>query len=215
MYKLNKWPHFTWTDLICRTHQRYHHQWLSNTEWSNSRRWAWGRDRWLCMKGKSEKRRVLIQEWKTPWEMSTTKGTLTVLYVEVCRLLNECRSSQPVDFVYVVYVSSIDIFKSRISLNVSCQGVCYTFVTLPVVQRCQTSFVVCLRLNLLRHVRVLITTAMKENQWTRGRCHDDRQTDRPRECSAWGGVAHRTRFQLLIRSDRQGTCMRGRTQHVR
>jgi len=80
-------------------------------------------------------------------------------------------------------------FKSRISLNVSCQGVCYTFVTLPVVQRCQTSFVVCLRLNLLRHVRVLITTAMKENQWTRGRCHDDRQTDRG---SAVHGEAWRT-----------------------
>jgi len=31
---------------LFRTHQHYHHQWLPNTEWSNSR-WAWTTDRWL------------------------------------------------------------------------------------------------------------------------------------------------------------------------
>jgi len=29
------------TGLICRTYQHNHRQWLTNTEWSNSRRWAW------------------------------------------------------------------------------------------------------------------------------------------------------------------------------
>jgi len=33
-------PKATWPGLICHTHQHYHCQWLSNTEWSNSRRWA-------------------------------------------------------------------------------------------------------------------------------------------------------------------------------
>jgi len=28
----------SWADLICHTHQHYHCQWLSNTDWSNSRR---------------------------------------------------------------------------------------------------------------------------------------------------------------------------------
>jgi len=33
----------SWAGLICHTHQHYHRQWLSNTEWSNSRRSAWAR----------------------------------------------------------------------------------------------------------------------------------------------------------------------------
>jgi len=33
--------------LIFRAHQYYHRQWLSNTEWSCSRTWAWARNRWL------------------------------------------------------------------------------------------------------------------------------------------------------------------------
>jgi len=37
-------PKVIWADLICRTHQHYQCQWLPNTEWSNSRRWAWARD---------------------------------------------------------------------------------------------------------------------------------------------------------------------------
>ena len=51
--------------IIWRTHQHYHHQWLPNTEWSNSRRSAeQGTDGYV---GKdSEKTRVYRQEWKTP-----------------------------------------------------------------------------------------------------------------------------------------------------
>ena len=30
-------PKASWTGLICRIHWHYHRQWLSNTEWSNSR----------------------------------------------------------------------------------------------------------------------------------------------------------------------------------
>jgi len=30
----------SWAGLICRQH--YHRQWLPNTQWWNSRRWAWG-----------------------------------------------------------------------------------------------------------------------------------------------------------------------------
>ena len=37
----------SWTNLICHTHQHYHRHWLPNTDWSNSRRSAWARDRWL------------------------------------------------------------------------------------------------------------------------------------------------------------------------
>ena len=32
-------PKASWAGLICDIHQHYHHQWLPNTEWSNSRRW--------------------------------------------------------------------------------------------------------------------------------------------------------------------------------
>jgi len=32
-------PRAGWAGLICRTRPRYHCQWLSNTEWSNSRWW--------------------------------------------------------------------------------------------------------------------------------------------------------------------------------
>jgi len=39
-------PKASWAGLICRTHQHYHHHPLSNTEWSNFRRWAWTKDRW-------------------------------------------------------------------------------------------------------------------------------------------------------------------------
>jgi len=31
-------PKVSWTGLICHTHQCYHRQWLTNTQWSNSRR---------------------------------------------------------------------------------------------------------------------------------------------------------------------------------
>ena len=34
----------SWAGLICHTHQHYHHQWLPNTEWSNSRRSAKARE---------------------------------------------------------------------------------------------------------------------------------------------------------------------------
>jgi len=27
-------PKTNWVDLICHTYQYYHHQWLSNNEWS-------------------------------------------------------------------------------------------------------------------------------------------------------------------------------------
>ena len=40
-------PKASWVGLIYRTNQHYHRQWLKNTEWSNSRIWAWARDRWL------------------------------------------------------------------------------------------------------------------------------------------------------------------------
>ena len=40
-------PIANWAGLICRSHQHYHRQWLSNPEWSNSRRWACARNRWL------------------------------------------------------------------------------------------------------------------------------------------------------------------------
>jgi len=40
-------PKASFADLICRTHQYYHRQRLWNTEWSNSRRSAWARDRWI------------------------------------------------------------------------------------------------------------------------------------------------------------------------
>jgi len=34
-------PKASCAGLICHTHQHYHcHQWLSNTEWSDSRSWA-------------------------------------------------------------------------------------------------------------------------------------------------------------------------------
>jgi len=37
----------SWAGLICCTHKHYHRQWLLNTKWSNSKRWAWPRDRCL------------------------------------------------------------------------------------------------------------------------------------------------------------------------
>jgi len=40
-------PNAGWAGLICHTYQHYHCQWLPNTEWSDSKRWTWGRDRWL------------------------------------------------------------------------------------------------------------------------------------------------------------------------
>jgi len=55
-------PKASWAGLICRTHQHYHRQWLSNTEWSNFFRWVRTRDRWLWKERLWEKR-VLRREW--------------------------------------------------------------------------------------------------------------------------------------------------------
>jgi len=41
------YPKASWAGLIRRTHQHWDRQWLPNTEWSDSRRWAWASDRWL------------------------------------------------------------------------------------------------------------------------------------------------------------------------
>jgi len=38
-------PEASWAGLICRTHHYY--QWLPNNKWSNFRRWASARNRWL------------------------------------------------------------------------------------------------------------------------------------------------------------------------
>ena len=40
-------PKASWTGLTCHIHQYYHCQRLPNTEWSNSRKWTWARDRLL------------------------------------------------------------------------------------------------------------------------------------------------------------------------
>jgi len=37
----------SWAGLICYTHQYCGCQWLPNSDWSSSRRSAWGRARWL------------------------------------------------------------------------------------------------------------------------------------------------------------------------
>jgi len=41
-------PKASWAGIICRAHQHYHHQWLPNTDWSNSGRWVWARHRGFC-----------------------------------------------------------------------------------------------------------------------------------------------------------------------
>ena len=51
--------------LICRTHQHYHRQWLPNTEWSNSRRWASARDIWLWCERFWEKEGFKTKSGKT------------------------------------------------------------------------------------------------------------------------------------------------------
>ena len=48
-------PKTIWTGLICRTYQHYHRQWLPNTEWSDFRRWAVARHRWLWRERLREK----------------------------------------------------------------------------------------------------------------------------------------------------------------
>jgi len=45
MYIIVRTKASEWAGLICHTHQNYHRQWLPNTGWLNSRRWAWERDR--------------------------------------------------------------------------------------------------------------------------------------------------------------------------
>ena len=60
----------SWTGSICHTHQHYHCQWLPNIEWSNSRRWTWGRDGWLWRERLSE-----YDGFKAKVEKSTTGFT--------------------------------------------------------------------------------------------------------------------------------------------
>ena len=51
-------PKASWAGLICRIHQHHHRQWLPNTEWSNSGRWAWAKGNRRLRKERRWKRRV-------------------------------------------------------------------------------------------------------------------------------------------------------------
>ena len=89
-------PKASWTDLICRTHQHYHRQWMPNIEWPNSRRSAWARD---------------IRLWRERlWEMEDFKTRLdsirhTIHYTNILRAVGNYRP------VWVCHRSKLEIVK--------------------------------------------------------------------------------------------------------
>ena len=63
-------PKAIWAGLTCHTHQCYQ---LSNTEWSNSSRWAWTKDRWLWRERIWEKegfKTRLEKQWRKQLELT-------------------------------------------------------------------------------------------------------------------------------------------------
>ena len=106
-------PKVSWAGLICRTHQHYHHKRLPNTEWSNSRRSDWARDRWLWRERlwehegfKTSVEKVSDQEDVfscTPWLCHQSQSTCYVCHQNsfVTRIAVRSNSAERHQYVHI------------------------------------------------------------------------------------------------------------------
>ena len=112
-------PKPSWVGLICCTHQHYHRQWLSNTEWSNSTRSASARDRliwrerqkprfwihvvayeWICISFHPELLIFVLCLW---WINTTFLTSLLHRAVPIKITISDALSCEEIYRLYVLY----------------------------------------------------------------------------------------------------------------